>query len=89
MSAAEDPNREIKDLRAADARFCETSLPGWRWLQAGFVGQCTCLRCDKTAQVDLSDRPRLAKCVDGCGSAWTLAGLCRDFGWLIPPSAIA
>ncbi len=82
------PNAGIEALRAADANFCETRLPGWRWLEAGLVGQCNCLRCRSVAQVDLSDRPRMVKCLNGCSSAWTLAGFCRDFGLPSPPGAI-
>lgn len=88
MSIAAELTKELRDLRRADGSFCEARLLKWRWLIHDYVGQCECLRCGKTAQVDLSDRPRLVKCIDGCGSSWTLAGLCKDFGWPSPPSAI-
>ena len=88
MSVASDRSSDQKALRAADGAFCEARLEDWLWLTPGFVGTAKCLRCKGAVQVDLSDRARLVKCVSGCGSSWTLAGLCRDFGWPSPPSAI-
>ena len=73
------------DQLASDGAFCAGRLPGWEWLSFPYSGRFRCLRCDSVAQADLTDKPRLLKCVGNCASSWTLAGLCRDFPQLYNP----